>query len=96
MQWKAVSAQSKPVEATLVYSFIIFFSILAQTYGKGTGKDCRRHVQKLNMIRAKREKEDGRSEQHPPQDYASTFTTHEGDDAETPDQVYAFCYLQVA
>ncbi len=50
-----------------------------QTYGKGTAADCRRHVQKLNMMRA--EKEQLENEQlrsspgsHPPEDYADTFT----------------------
>jgi hypothetical protein len=50
-----------------------------QTYGKGTAADCRRHVQKLNMMRA--EKEQLENEQlrsspcsHPPEDYPDTFT----------------------
>ena len=45
-------------------------------YGKGTGKDCRKYVQKLNMIQGEKEKEKERSGggSHPPCDYARAFT----------------------
>ena len=41
-------------------------------YGKGTGKDCRKYVQKLNMIQGEKERSGGGS--HPPCDYARAFT----------------------
>lgn len=48
---------------------------LLQIYGKGTGKACRKHVQKLNMLQGEREKREERGGgNHPPCDYASTFT----------------------
>ena len=46
-----------------------------QVYGKGTGKACRKHVQKLNMLQGEREKkEESGGGNHPPCDYANTFT----------------------
>ena len=55
-----------------------------QTYGKGTAADCRRHVQKLNMMRAEKEQLENEQLQsssspcsHPPEDYADTFTTQD-------------------
>lgn len=50
---------------------------LLQTYGKGTARDCRRHVQKLNMARGEKEK-GGLRGSHPPRDYAHAFTTQNG------------------
>lgn len=47
-----------------------------QVYGKGSGKECRKHVQKLNMVQGEREKREGKGgASHPPCDYANTFTT---------------------
>ena len=58
--------------------------ILTQTYGKGTAADCRRHVQKLNMMRAEKEQLENEQLQsssspcsHPPEDYADTFTAQD-------------------
>ena len=51
----------------------------AQTYGKGNAADCRRHVQKLNMMRAEQEERGNEEAQssHPPEHYADTFTTQD-------------------
>ncbi len=49
-------------------------------YGKGKAGDCRKHVQKLNMMRGEREQDEGVTllgSQHPPEDYASTFSLDE-------------------
>ena len=55
--------------------------ILTQTYGKGTAADCRRHVQKLNMMRGEKEQLENEQVQstcsHPPEDYADTFTAQD-------------------
>ena len=55
-----------------------------QTYGKGTAADCRRHVQKLNMMRVEKEQRENEQLQnssppcsHPPEDYADTFTAQD-------------------
>ena len=50
-----------------------------QTYGKGSAADCRRHVQKLNMLRGEREQMENEQIQssHPPNDYADAFTTQD-------------------
>lgn len=54
---------------------------LTQTYGKGTAADCRRHVQKLNMMRGEKEQLENEQVQsscsHPPEDYADTFTAQD-------------------
>lgn len=56
---------------------------MLQTYGKGTAADCRRHVQKLNMMRAEKEQLENEQLQssnpfsHPPEDYADTFTAQD-------------------
>lgn len=57
-----------------------------QTYGKGTARECGKHVKKLNMVRGERERgmSGGVRGSHPPHDYASTFTT---DRKETLDKV---------
>ncbi len=52
-----------------------------QVYGKGKAAVCRKHVQTLNMKRGEQEKATEFSvamamqENHPPEDYASTFQT---------------------
>ena len=50
-----------------------------QTYGKGKAADCRRHVQKLNMLRAEKEQRgiEELQNSHPPEHYADTFTAQE-------------------
>ena len=50
-----------------------------QIYGKGKAADCRRHVQKLNMLRAEKEQRGIEEIQssHPPEHYADTFTAQE-------------------
>lgn len=50
-----------------------------QTYGKGNAADCRRHVQKLNMLKGEKEQLENEQIQsnHPPEDYADTFTTQD-------------------
>lgn len=56
-----------------------------QVYGKGKAADCRKHVQKLNMMRGEREQADIHarlSSNHPPEDYASTFTINQCSTAE--------------
>ena len=40
------------------------FSLPTQMYGKGTGKECRVHVQKLNMLRSKRREAEMCSMEH--------------------------------
>ena len=70
-----------------------FHFLSPQTYGKGTGKECRIHVQKLNMLRAKeREVEDAkycrqRSPQESPQVSANTFTPQGDRERNTTDSV---------
>ena len=81
---KAVCCQGNNglVKVNICIILVLLYSYSFQTYGKGTGKDCRRHVQKLNMLRSAKNKEADSNycnEQHPPQDYASTFTAQEGD-----------------
>ena len=51
--------------------------VRVQVYGKGVAKDCRKHVQKLNMLRGEKEREESTGKQHPPQDYADTFTSRD-------------------
>ena len=61
-------------------------------YGKGKAADCRKHVQKLNMMRGEKEQAEIHahlssnhppeihahlSSNHPPEDYASTFTVED-------------------
>ncbi len=49
-------------------------------YGRGKAGDCRKHVQKLNMMRGERDQNEGVTllcSQHPPEDYASTFSLDE-------------------
>ena len=63
---------------TCVYLKIYYI----QTYGKGTAADCRKRVQKLNMMRAEKEQLENEQIQsspcsHPPEDYANTFTAQE-------------------
>ena len=50
-----------------------------KVYGKGLAADCRKHVQKLNLMRADIEQNEIAQLQnnHPPEDYASTFTTED-------------------
>ena len=57
---------------------VCFMCPTAQVYGKGKAADCRKHVQKLNMMRGERDHIDVHTllstSNHPPEDYASTFT----------------------
>lgn len=57
-----------------------------QTYGKGTARACRMHVQKLNMARGTRERSEGGTS-HPPCDYANTFTAQEDDKKDPRDNL---------
>ena len=54
---------------------------MLQIYGKGAAADCRRHVQKLNMMRAEKEQleneEQLQSSSHPPEEYADAFTVQD-------------------
>ena len=63
--------------------------LLFQVYLKGTGKEARKYVQKLNMARglAERDKSKDVRGSHPPCDYANTFTTQDGGKMETPAEV---------
>lgn len=58
-----------------------------QVYGKGRAADCRKHVQTLNMRRGEREKATATiatQENHPPEDYASTFDTSDQQQLDEP------------
>lgn len=65
---------------------MLFFN---QVYLKGTGKECRKCVQKLNTARgfAERDKSRDVGGNHPPCDYADTFTTQDGSNMETQAEV---------
>lgn len=65
-----------------------------QVYLKGAGKECRKYVQKLNMARglAERGKSKDVGGNHPPCDYANTFTTQDGSRTETQAEVSALSH----
>ena len=69
---QSVIKVKEPYQGTCLRSQIFF--CCSQMYGKGTGKDCRKYVQKLNMIQGEKEKERSGGGSHPPCDYARAFT----------------------
>lgn len=64
----------------------VYCVLHSQEYGRGKASDCRKHVQKLNMLRGEGEREIGTTllgSQHPPEDYASTFSLDEAGRGDT-------------
>lgn len=72
MQREAVTA-----EGECMHHNAKVLAVSSQTYGKGSARECGKHVKKLNMVRGERERaaSDGVRGSHPPHDYANTFTT---------------------
>ncbi len=70
-----------------------------QEYGRGKASDCRKHVQKLNMLRGEKERDIGATllgNQHPPEDYASTFSLDEAGRRDTKVSTYnAYSYTHI-